>query len=46
MIVCLRTVVVLPECRERYQVTGGYLNLRGLTACDPSPTQRDTQEPS
>jgi hypothetical protein len=46
MIVCLRTVVVPPEWRERYQVTGGYLNLGGLTACDPFPPQRDTQEPS
>jgi hypothetical protein len=32
MIVCLRTVVVPPEWRERYEATGGYLNLPGLTA--------------
>lgn len=75
MIVCLRTVVVPPEWRERYlawiatpyrdaltasgvhqavsyrpitryEVTGGYLDLSGLTACDPSPHPQDTQEPS
>jgi heme-degrading monooxygenase HmoA len=29
----------------RYEVTGGYLNLPGLTACDPSP-QPIPEEPS
>ena len=29
----------------RYEVTGGYLNLPGLTACDPSP-QPVSEEPS
>jgi heme-degrading monooxygenase HmoA len=28
----------------RYQVTGGYLNLPGLTACDPSPHPSATPE--
>jgi heme-degrading monooxygenase HmoA len=31
----------------RYEVTGGYLNLPGLTACDPSPHPAPTsKEPS
>jgi heme-degrading monooxygenase HmoA len=31
----------------RYEVTGGYLNLPGLTACDPSlPTAPTPKEPS
>jgi len=46
VIVCLRAVVAPPEWRDRYEVTGGYLNLPGLTACAPSLHQRDTQEPS
>ena len=29
----------------RYEVTGGYLNLPGLTNCDPSP-QSMPEEPS
>jgi len=29
----------------RYEVTGGYLNLPGLTACDPFP-QPNPEEPS
>jgi hypothetical protein len=28
----------------RYEVTGGYLNLPGLTACDPSRNPADTPE--
>jgi heme-degrading monooxygenase HmoA len=31
----------------RHEVTGGYLNLPGLTACDPSPQPASTpEEPS
>jgi len=73
VIVCLRTVTVPPEWRERYlawiadgrairqqhgilaelvcepatpdEVTGGYLNLPGLTTYDPPP-QHAPEEPS
>ncbi len=30
----------------RYEVAGGYLNLPGLTACDPSTQPAPTEEPS